>query len=63
MTTCAGSQFSVFDRSIVATNGLIHKDILAQTEPMTTRLLEDGYDLSSKRNIPAGYKVKTGRAL
>lgn len=61
VTTCDGLQFSVFDRSICATNGLIHNQILAQTEPVTSKLLEDGYDLSPWF-VPKNYKVRTGRS-
>ncbi|CAD7704132.1 unnamed protein product [Ostreobium quekettii] len=62
VTTLDGLAFSVFDRSVLATNGYVHGAILEKTEPATEKLLEDGVDLSPWF-IPEGYGVRSGAQL
>jgi len=55
VTTMDGSPFSVFDRSIIASNQGIYDDILAQARPSVERLRGLGVDLS-RWFIPEGYE-------
>jgi hypothetical protein len=47
VTTMDGRAFSVFDRSVLVTNGFLHDKMLARTEPKTAALLAGGTDLSA----------------
>jgi len=62
VTTLDGRAFSVFDRSVLVSNGFIHEAVLAQTEPATVALLANGTDLS-QWFVPKGYRVHTGAQL
>lgn len=57
ITTMDGKPYSVFDRSVLASNGVIHDAILEKTNAETERLLEAGIDLSPWY-IPEGYAVE-----
>lgn len=57
-----GNAYSVFDRSILATNDALYGQILAKTEVAVEKLLEDRFDLSPWF-IPDGYGVASGRQL
>ncbi len=54
--------FSVFERSVLVSNGALHAAVLEQTEPATADLLKRGVDLSPWF-IPEGYRVHTGAQL
>lgn len=62
VTTMDGIQYSVFDRSILASNGLLHDQMLAKTDPVHAQLSKKGVDLSPWF-IPDGYRVHTGAQL
>lgn len=62
VTTMDGRAFSVFDRSVLVSNGFVHQAILAQTEPATAKLQKDGTDLS-QWFVPKGYRVHSGAQL
>ena len=55
VTTMDGSPFSVFDRSIIASNQGIYDEILAQTRPSVDKLRGMNVDLS-RWFIPEGYE-------
>jgi len=55
LTTMNGVPFSVFDRSILATNAGVYDAILEQTRPSVENLRARGVDLS-RWFIPAGYE-------
>lgn len=46
VTTMDGCPFEVYDRSILATNGLLHDAILKETKQATDELRTSGYDFS-----------------
>eukprot|EP00894_Picocystis_sp_ML_P003308 jgi/Pico_ML_1/53825/g4300.t1 len=46
VTTMDGRPFEVYDRSILATNGFLHDDILKETKHATEVLQKGGYDFS-----------------
>lgn len=52
--------YSVFDRSILATNESLHRAIQEKTESVTRELKREGFDLSPWF-IPKGYNVRMGR--
>ncbi|GIL82138.1 hypothetical protein Vretimale_7104 [Volvox reticuliferus] len=54
VTTMDGRPFSVFERSMLASNGHLHKEMLDGTAPKTKNLLERGVDLSPWF-VPPGY--------
>ena len=56
VTTMEGQPFTVFSRSVLAANPGIHPGILAQTQPKTEGLRQQGVDLSPWY-IPEGYKL------
>jgi myo-inositol-1(or 4)-monophosphatase len=56
VTTMEGQPFTVFSRSVLAANPGIHAAILAQTQPKTEGLRQQGMDLSPWF-VPDGYKV------
>jgi myo-inositol-1(or 4)-monophosphatase len=62
VTTMDGRAFSVFDRSVLVSNGYLHEAILEKTEPVTATLLDRGVDLS-QWFIPEGYSVHSGAQL
>ena len=49
-------------RSVIASNGFIHKDLLKTIEPATAKLLDDGFDLSPWC-VPEGYRIHLGAQL
>jgi myo-inositol-1(or 4)-monophosphatase len=62
VTTTDGLAFSVFQRSILASNGALHGAIQEKTEAATSELRERGVDLSPWF-VPKGYRVSAGRQL
>jgi myo-inositol-1(or 4)-monophosphatase len=62
VTTLDGRAFSVFDRSVLVTNGALHGAMLARTEPRVAALQREGVDLSPWF-IPEGHRVHAGRQL
>lgn len=62
VTTMRGTAYSVFERSVLVSNGSIHGEILKKTEPATDKLLADDIDLSPWY-IPEGYSLHGGRQL
>eukprot|EP00195_Chlamydomonas_chlamydogama_P007859 CAMPEP_0202892436 /NCGR_PEP_ID=MMETSP1392-20130828/2159_1 /ASSEMBLY_ACC=CAM_ASM_000868 /TAXON_ID=225041 /ORGANISM="Chlamydomonas chlamydogama, Strain SAG 11-48b" /LENGTH=300 /DNA_ID=CAMNT_0049576379 /DNA_START=92 /DNA_END=994 /DNA_ORIENTATION=- len=62
VTTMDGLPYSVFSRSLLATNDALHAPLLEYTEPKTRRLIAQGLDLSPWF-IPKGYNVHTGPQL
>lgn len=62
VTTMDGRAFSVFDRSVLVSNGYLHESILEKTDPVTTKLVENGVDLS-QWFVPDGYSVHSGAQL
>ena len=54
LETMDGQPFSVFSRSILATNGGLHEHLLKETKAKTDELRSEGVDLSSWF-IPEGY--------
>ena len=49
-------------RSVIASNGFIHKDLLKTIEPATAKLLDEGFDLSPWC-VPEGYRIHLGAQL
>ncbi|KAG7672711.1 hypothetical protein Ndes2526B_g08758 [Nannochloris sp. 'desiccata'] len=62
VTTMDGRAFSVFDRSVLVSNGFVHEAILGKTEPVVGRLVSDGVNLS-QWFVPEGYRVHSGAQL
>ena len=62
VTTMDGLPYSVFQRSLLATNDALHDAIQAKTEAATDGLREAGVDLSPWF-IPDGFRVHTGAQL
>lgn len=62
VTTLDARAFSVFDRSVLVSNGFIHEALLAHTEPKTAALAGAGIDLS-QWYVPKGYRIHTGAQL
>jgi len=57
---CAHAKLcSVFSRSMLASNGPLHPQLLKYTQPKTERLLQQGFDLS-EWFVPKGYNNKAG---
>ncbi len=52
----------MFERSVLVSNGFVHEAILGRTEPRTTKLVEEGIDLS-QWFVPKGYRVHSGAQL
>lgn len=52
----------LYSRSVLASNGSVHKALLEYIEPATAKLLDDGVDLSPWY-IPKGYRIHTGAQL
>uniref|UniRef100_A0A1D2A1M2 Inositol-1-monophosphatase n=1 Tax=Auxenochlorella protothecoides TaxID=3075 RepID=A0A1D2A1M2_AUXPR len=61
-TTMGNGALSVFDRSLLVTNGFVHEQLLALTDPKVSALLEAGVDLS-QWFVPEGFKLHTGARL
>lgn len=55
ITTMDGRPFTVFSRSVLATNEAIHSSILEKTQPKTEALMRKGIDLSPWF-LPEGYQ-------
>lgn len=63
VTTMDGLPYSVFSRSLLATNDALHEAIQEHTEPAIVKLREqDGIDFSPWF-VPEGFKVKAGAQL
>lgn len=63
VTTMDGRAFSVFDRSVVVSNGSVHRALLDKMEPVLGYLVEEeGIDLSPWF-VPQGYGVHAGAQL
>ena len=62
VTTMDGRAFSVFDRSVVVSNGAVHEELLKTMEPKVEKLLKQGIDLSPWF-VPKGMMVHSGRQL
>jgi len=62
VTTMDGRAFSVFDRSVVVSNGAVHQELLKTMEPKVEKLLKQGIDLSPWF-VPKGMMVHSGRQL
>lgn len=63
VTTMDGRAFSVFDRSVLVTNGYLHEAMLEKTEPVTTNLVVNKRVDLSQWFIPEGYSVHSGAQL
>ena len=57
VTDMEGGPFSVFSRTILATNGHLHPSILEQTDAKTKALRKNDVDFDPWF-IPSGYKFK-----
>eukprot|EP00884_Botryococcus_braunii_P005618 jgi/Botrbrau1/15057/Bobra.118_2s0005.1 len=62
VTTTDGLAFSVFQRSILASNGALHGAIQEKTEAATAQLRDQGVDLAPWF-VPKGYRVSAGHQL
>ena len=62
VTTMDGRAFSVFDRSVLVSNGFVHEALLAKMEPAVGGLVANGVDLS-QWFVPKGYRVHSGAQL
>eukprot|EP00877_Chromochloris_zofingiensis_P005956 jgi/Chrzof1/1613/Cz10g14180.t1 len=62
VTTCDGLAYSVFDRSLLASNDALYEQMLQKLEPRTSWLIQQGIHLGTA-NVPPGYKVKAGAQL
>ena len=60
VTTMRGTAYSVFERSILASNDRLHEQVLQKTEPATDALLANGVDLSPWF-VPEGYRIHSHR--
>jgi myo-inositol-1(or 4)-monophosphatase len=57
VTTMGGERYTVFERSVLASNGPLHDKVLESTGAETRQLLQGGVDLSPWF-VPPGYQVK-----
>ncbi len=62
MSTADGLAYSVFDRSLLATNDALYPQMLGVTEPQHAKLLDKLVELSPW-HIPKGYRVRAGAQL
>ena len=62
VTTMDGLAFSVFSRSLLASNDALHGALLEKTDAATAGLRDKGVDLSPWF-VPKGYRVKGGAQL
>lgn len=62
VTTADGSAFSVFDRSLLATNDALYSQMLSKLEGPTTKAMQHGAKLGPA-NVPKSYKVRSGAQL
>lgn len=60
VTTMEGEAYSVFDRSMLASNGALHDALLDKIAPATAQLRSNGTDLS-QWFIPEGYTVQPAK--
>jgi myo-inositol-1(or 4)-monophosphatase len=58
ITTMDGRPYSVFERSVLASNTAIHDAVLEKTKEETVELINSGIDLQSPWYIPQGYTVE-----
>jgi myo-inositol-1(or 4)-monophosphatase len=63
VSTADGLAYSVFDRSLLATNDALYPEMLAQTEPLTSKVLERKMIDLGPWCIPEGYKLRAGAQL
>lgn len=63
VTTADGVAYSVFDRSLLATNDALYETLLAVSEPVTNALSDTLCVDLSQWCVPAGYRVKAGAQL
>ncbi|MEW5311690.1 MAG: hypothetical protein WDW38_003385 [Sanguina aurantia] len=63
VTTADGVAYSVFDRSLLATNDALYDKMLSISEPVTDALSEELLVDLSQWCVPAGYRVKAGAQL
>ncbi|CAM6086704.1 unnamed protein product [Calypogeia fissa] len=54
VTCMDGSDFSVFERSVLVSNGILHDKLLERMAPPTKKLIQDGFDFSQWYK-PKGY--------
>lgn len=62
VSTMDGRPYSVFERSLLASNDGLYDKVLEVIEPKTTALVEAGVDFSTWF-VPKGYRVATGAQL
>jgi myo-inositol-1(or 4)-monophosphatase len=62
ITTTDGLAWSVFDKSMLATNDALYGKVLAITEPATQRMREAGASMG-QWHVPPGYRVRGGAQL
>lgn len=62
VATCDGTAYSVFDRSMLATNDALFGAMLERTEPVTAAIQSAGVKLGPV-GVPAGYGVRGGRQM
>jgi myo-inositol-1(or 4)-monophosphatase len=62
VTTADGAAYSVFDRSLLATNDVLYDQVLAKVEGPTARAAQAGAKLGPA-NIPQGYRLRSGAQL
>ncbi|CAL8460782.1 g313 [Coccomyxa elongata] len=61
ITTMDGRPFTVFSRSVLAANEVIHSSILERTQPETEALMQKGIDLSPWF-LPEGYQSQVSES-
>jgi myo-inositol-1(or 4)-monophosphatase len=62
IATADGTAYSIFDRSMLATNDALFEALLARTEPVTAEIQAAGVKLGPV-GVPAGYGVRGGRQM
>jgi myo-inositol-1(or 4)-monophosphatase len=62
VSTADGLAYSVFDRSLLATNDAMYAPMLAVLEPRMRGLIAQGVKLGPA-NVPKGYGVRLGSQL
>eukprot|EP00775_Hariotina_reticulata_P012474 gene12474-12608_t len=63
VTTADGTAYSIFDRSLLATNDALYDQMLAKLEGPTGRAIREAGVKLGPANIPKGYKVRSGAQL
>lgn len=61
ITTMDGRPFTVFSRSVLASNEVIHSSILEKTQPKTEALMQKGIDFSPWF-LPEGYQSQVSES-